>query len=141
MERMDMHSKNEYLKVIRERYFPARTRKEKTLLLDEYCGNTGQSRKYVIWKIHRGSIKPKQRKRRKEQYDGQVKAALVKDWEIFDYACGQRLKPLLKTEVERLRDDEVVNGVVLMGIHPTFRAHPQKTFRLLANAVYWTALQ
>jgi len=42
MERMDMHSRNEYLKVIRERYFPARTRKEKTLLLDEYCGNTGQ---------------------------------------------------------------------------------------------------
>ncbi len=40
-----------------------------------------------------------------------------------------------------LRDDEVVNGVVLMGIHPTFRAHPQKTFRLLANAVYWAALQ
>jgi len=40
-----------------------------------------------------------------------------------------------------LRDDEVVNGVVLFGIHPTFRAHPQKTFRLLANAVYWAALQ
>jgi hypothetical protein len=28
--------KNEYLKVIREKYFRARTRKEKTLLLDEY---------------------------------------------------------------------------------------------------------
>jgi hypothetical protein len=40
-----------------------------------------------------------------------------------------------------LRDDEVANGVVLMGIHPTFRAHPQKTFRLLANTVYWAALQ
>ena len=39
-----------------------------------------------------------------------------------------------------LRDDEL-NGVVLMGINPTFRAHPQKTFRLLANAVYWAALQ
>lgn len=116
-----MHSKNEYLKVIRERYFPARTRKEKTLLLDEYCGNTGQSRKHVIWKIHRGSIKPKQRKRRKEQYDGQVKAALVKVWEIFDYACGQRLKPLLETEVERLRDlgeieipDEVASRLTMM---------------------------
>ena len=40
-----------------------------------------------------------------------------------------------------LSDDEVVNGVVLFGIHPTFRAHPQKTFRLLANAVYWAALR
>jgi len=39
------------------------------------------------------------------------------------------------------RGDEVANGVVLMGIHPTFRAHPKKTFRLLANAIYWAALQ
>ena len=31
-----MHPKNGYLKVIREKYFRARTRKEKTLLLDEY---------------------------------------------------------------------------------------------------------
>ena len=52
-------------------------RKEKTLLLGEYCGNTGQSRKYVIWKIHRAVLKPKQLKRRKEPYDGQVKAAMV----------------------------------------------------------------
>jgi hypothetical protein len=50
-----------------------------------------------------------------------VKAALVKDWEIFDYACGQRLKPLLKTEVERLRDlgeieipDEVASRLTMM---------------------------
>jgi len=73
MEKMDMHSKNEYLKVIRERYFPARTRKEKTLLLDEYCGNTGQSRKHVIWKIHRGSIKPKQRNGREERSNTTVR--------------------------------------------------------------------
>ena len=36
MERVDMHLKNEYLKVIREKYFRVRPRKEKTLLLDEY---------------------------------------------------------------------------------------------------------
>jgi len=99
-----MHSRNEYLKVIKESYFKAKARKEKTQLLDEYCRNTGQSRKYVIWKIHRAVLKPKQGKRRKEIYDGQVKAALAKIWEIFDYPCGQRLKPLLETEVERLRE-------------------------------------
>lgn len=104
MESMDMHSRNEYLKVIKENYFKAKTRKEKTELLDEYCRNTGQSRKYVIWKIHKAVVKPKQRKRRKEQYDGQVTAALAKIWEIFDYPCGQRLKPLLRTEVDRLRE-------------------------------------
>jgi hypothetical protein len=104
MERMDMHSRNEYLKVIKGNYFKAKTRKEKTELLDEYCHNTGQSRKYVIWKIHEVALKPKRRKKRKEIYDGQVKAALAEIWEIFDYPCGQRLKPLLETEIERLTE-------------------------------------
>ena len=78
MERMDMHSSNEYLKVVKERYFMARTRKEKSQILNEYCGNTGQSRKYVITKIHKAASMPRQRKKRKELYDGQVKAALAK---------------------------------------------------------------
>ena len=46
----------------------------------------------------------RERKKRKETYDGQVKAALAKVWEIFDYSCGQRLKPLLEAEVDRLRE-------------------------------------
>jgi hypothetical protein len=116
MERMDMHSRNEYLKVLRERYLRADTRKEKSRILDEYCSNTGQARKYVTRKIGPGvDLRPKQRKRRKETYDGQVRAALARVWEIFDYPCGQRLKPILETEVDRLRElgelmvsDEVV---------------------------------
>ena len=79
--------------MIREKYFKAGTRKEKTRLLDEYRGNTGQSIKYVVGKIHKAFLKPKQRKK---IYDGQVRAALAKIWEIFDYLCGQRLKPLLE---------------------------------------------
>jgi hypothetical protein len=122
MEKMDMHSRNEYLRVIRESYFKARTRKEKTQLLDEYCSNTGQSRKYVIRKIHRADLRPKQRKKRKEQYNGQVKAALAKIWEIFDYPCGQRLKPILEVETDRLRElgeievtDEVAQKLKTLG--------------------------
>lgn len=98
-----MHSRNEYLKVVKERYFGSRTKREKSQILDEYCSNTDQSRKYVIRKIHRTDLRPKQRKKRKEKYDGQVKAALAKIWEIFDYPCGQRLKSLLRAEVDRLR--------------------------------------
>jgi hypothetical protein len=102
---MDMHSRNEYLKVLREKYLRARTRKEKTEVLDEYCLNTGQARKYVIRKMQPGvDLRPKQRKKRKETYDGEVKAALARVWEIFDYPCGQRLKPILETEVDRLRE-------------------------------------
>ena len=99
-----MHSRNEYLKVIREKYFKARSKKERSQILNEYCSNIGQSRKHVIRKIHRAEIRPKQRKKRKEIYNGQVKAALAKIWEIFDYPCGQRLKPLLETEVDRLSE-------------------------------------
>ena len=99
-----MHSRNEYLKVLRERYFKAKTKEEKSHILDEYCGNTGQSRKYVIRKIRKTDLRPKQRKKRKETYDGQVKAALAKIWEIFNYPCGQRLKPLLEKEIDRLRE-------------------------------------
>lgn len=99
-----MRSRNEYLRVLRDKYLKSKTRKEKTRILDEYCNNTGQARKYVIRKIQPGvELNPKQRKKRGEVYDGQVKAALGRIWEIFDYPCGQRLKPILETEVDRLR--------------------------------------
>jgi len=64
MERMDMHSRNEYLKVLREKYLQAKTRKEKSLILDEYCGNTGQARKYIIRKIQPGLPATGRRKRK-----------------------------------------------------------------------------
>ena len=35
MERIDMHSRNEYLKVLRERYFKEKLKKEKSQILDE----------------------------------------------------------------------------------------------------------
>ena len=50
-----------------------------------------------------------------------MKAALVKVWEFFDCACGQRLKPLLETAVEKLRDfeeieipDEIASRLTMM---------------------------
>jgi hypothetical protein len=114
---MDMHSKNEYLMVLRERYIKADTKREKSQILDEYCGNTGQSRKYIIRKIRsRMDQRPRLRKKRRQTYDGEMTASMAKVWEIFDYPCGQRLKPILETEIARLRElgeikvsDEVAN--------------------------------
>jgi len=106
---MDMHSRNEYLQELQERYFQTRSKKEKSSILDEYCRNTRQNRKYVIRKIRSfRSSAPRRRKKRKVIYDGYVRAALAKVWEIFDYPCGQRLAPLLKTEVARLRQLEEI---------------------------------
>lgn len=94
----------QYLKPLQEKYLMAKSRKEKSAILDKYCGNTGQNRKYVIRKLRSHiSLVPKRRGGKPVIYDGYVKAALAKTWDIFDCPCGQRLAPLLKTEVDRLR--------------------------------------
>ena len=73
---MDMHSRNEYLKELQQRYFMAGSRKEKSAILNEYCNNTHQNRKYAITRIRSFvSSRPKERRKRKRIYDGHVKAA------------------------------------------------------------------
>jgi hypothetical protein len=96
---------------------PLRRPTDEAGLLDEYCQTTGQNGNYVIRKIRKGIYLKSNfgKRKKKEYYDGYVKETLVKIWRIFDYPCGQRLEPLLKTEVEKLRElgefdcsDEVV---------------------------------
>ena len=101
-----MYSRNQYLKEIRSEYLKTKSKKEKGKLLDEAEKRTGLNRKYLMEKLKPKSNLDKdksQRKRRKEYYDSYVREALVQVWRIFDYPCGQRLEPLLKTEVDRLR--------------------------------------
>ena len=100
---MSQESTNQYLEVLRRDYLKV-SRKERGKLLDEAEKRTGLCRKHLIVKFRPGtSLKPKPRKKRKEYYDGYVRTALVEVWRIFDYPCGQRLAPLLKTEIARLR--------------------------------------
>lgn len=104
---MDMHSRNQYLNQLRIEYLRTESKKEKGKLLDEAQKRTGLRRKYLIRKLRVLSNLDKKKakwRRRKQVYDGDVKVALVKCWEIFDYPCGQRLKPLLSQEVQRLRE-------------------------------------
>jgi len=105
---MNMEARNQYLKILQERYFMAKLKKDKSSILDEYCKNIHQNRKYAIRRIRSFSSTPKERKKRKHIYNGYVKAALAKLWKIFDYPCGQRLAPLLKTEVDKLRQLEEI---------------------------------
>ena len=104
-----MNARNQYLKVLQGKYFMTKSRKEKSLILNEYCKNTHQNRKYVIRKIRSPvSLRVKRRGGKPIIYDGYVKTALAKLWDIFDDPCGQRLAPLLKTEVDRLRQQEEI---------------------------------
>jgi hypothetical protein len=101
---MDMYSRNQYLEVLREEYLKV-NKKQKMKLLDEAQKRTGLKRKYLIRKLRVRTILGKKiRKKRKETYDSYVKTALFNIWEIFDYPCGQRLAPILKTETERLEE-------------------------------------
>ncbi len=104
---MNMQSRNQYLKEIRTEYLKTKSRKEKGELLNEAVTRTQLKRKYLIRKLKAKSNLDKRkedRRRRKAYYDGYVRAALVKAWEIFDFACGQRLEAnLTKEMIERLR--------------------------------------
>lgn len=100
---MDINAKQQYMDTLRERYLRG-TKKEKGEILDEFCTNTGQERKYVIKKL-RYKVKLKvNRKKKEEIYDGEVKSVLVDIWNIFDYPCGARLKTILRDEVKRLKE-------------------------------------
>jgi hypothetical protein len=100
---MDMRSRNQYLETLLERYLKA-DKAQKGQLLDEYCGNTGQNRKYVIRKISRMAFgPPRERKKRAVVYGPAVRAALEALWKVFDFPCGQRLAPVVRAELYRLR--------------------------------------
>ena len=103
---MNMQARNQYLQTLVETHgYVLSTKKEKSRLLTEYCRATGQNRKYAIRKLRHGHclIADRTRKRRSEYYDRYVRVALARLWEIFDYPCGQRLEPILGSEVSRLR--------------------------------------
>jgi len=101
---MDTESKCQYMKTLREEYLKA-SRSEKTKILNEYCKRTDEDRKYAIKKFrYKVRIKkPSERKKRPKEYDGCVVATLVELWKIFDYPCGQRLEPMVKDEIDKLR--------------------------------------
>ena len=101
---MDTNSKQQYMKTLREEYLKA-TKKVKTAILNEYCKRTKEERKYAIKKFrYKVMLKKKgERKRRPNMYTRDVIAALATMWEIFDHPCGQRLKPLLEEETDKLR--------------------------------------
>ena len=82
------------------------SQKKRSGLLDEAEKRTKLNRKHLIVKLRPKSNPDKLsycKKKRKQYYDNSVKPALVRMWQIFDCPCGQRLKPLLETETERMR--------------------------------------
>jgi hypothetical protein len=106
---MDMRSREQYLESVREEYRQA-TRKQKTKLLNEARKRTRLNRKVLIRKLaHSAKAKLAAAPRpRSATYDAEVVSVLVELWEIFDYPCGQRLVPAIRTELGRLRKSKEI---------------------------------
>lgn len=103
---MNMQSRNQYLLELRTEYLKIKSKKQRGGLLNEAVKRTKLNRRYLMEKLKPKSSLDKgklQRKKRKQFYDNSIKPALARMWRIFDYPCGQRLEPLLKSETDRLR--------------------------------------
>ncbi len=100
-----MHSRKQYLEELRKDYEQA-GQLERGRLLDEAQKRTGMNRKYLIRVLGRWPRpRPVRRGRRgrPRAYGAAVLTALVEVWEMFEYPCGQRLAPILRRLVARLR--------------------------------------
>lgn len=100
-----MHSREQYLAALREEYLRGE-KKHKTRLLNEARKRTKLNRKVLIRKLAHvpaAAAKPK-RRARAATYGVELKAPLVQVWELFDFPCGQRLAPVLREQVQRLRE-------------------------------------
>ncbi len=100
---MDMQSRNQYLKELLKEYLEKESKQAKSKLLDEAMKRTGLCRKHIIAKLGAESFTINPRKKRACFYDTNLTVALIQAWKIFDYPCGQRLAPLLRLEIDRLR--------------------------------------
>lgn len=87
----------EYLKAIYERYRRAE-RKDKKVILNEFCANMGYHRKYAT-RLLNGPQPEKQPKRRERRrglgYSQETLAMLTAVWEAAGYPWSVRLKVLL----------------------------------------------
>lgn len=97
-----MSSRQEYLSQIYGRYRQA-PKKEKIMILDEFCLNTGYHRKHASRILNAPlDLRPKVRVGKAETYTNEHIYYLKKIWDILDYPCGQRLKPMLSEMIRVL---------------------------------------
>lgn len=105
MSSMSLSTRREYLQKIKPRYLKASTKK-KTEMLNEYCTSTGLHRKYVISllsaRVSLTARTTRQRKSRTPRYGGREILILKNIWEIMDYPCGQRMKPMIPIMIAKL---------------------------------------
>jgi hypothetical protein len=93
---MSIVSRREYVDTMRKRYQQLRCRAERAKIIDELVAVLGYHRKYAITVLNRseGNSAKRQRRPRALKYREAMPAVQLV-WEALDYACAERLHPLL----------------------------------------------
>jgi hypothetical protein len=115
---LEMKVKRALLKELAKRYQRG-SKREKSLILEEFVGLTGYNRCYASWLLRNcgrkiilsgkegeqvvviGEVR-KIKRRRPRIYDEEFKRVLIWIWELLDYCCGKRLAASLRWLVEKL---------------------------------------
>ncbi len=102
--KMSLPSRRELVSRTKKRYLKS-DKGQKGLMLDELCEHTGLCRNYLMQLLSPRkdlTFKSVVNRKRREQYDGRVIAALARIWQLFDYPCGQRLHPMMEEYIRVL---------------------------------------
>jgi len=96
---MSPESRKEYLKSIQQRYHES-LKKEKNLILNEFCQMCGYHRKYAIRllnkKIAPKEVKKPSKKGRKKQYTHPLLLSVLFElWSLTNLPCSKRLKAII----------------------------------------------
>lgn len=108
---MPIEARIELLKIVRERYKKA-TKREKTLILNEFCANGGyKSRKHAI-AILNGKYQPRQHSPGpKPKYDRHFVFHLVALWKVMGHMCSKKMVAALPVWIPFYKDPTFHEGI------------------------------
>ena len=131
-EKMNVEERRKYLHKMRIRYWQAKSRKERSRLLDEMESVTELHRKSLLRLIHGDLARKPRRKQRGKSYGAEVKAAVQVIAESLDFPCAERLHPQLAWMAEHLSQhgeldisEEVLEKLKQMSVSTLWRLLPR----------------
>lgn len=114
---MSTKTKQEYLRILKQRYQNEASKKGRSLLLDEGSENTGLHRKSLIRAMKRENLEQLLRLGRPRRYSPACIELLKRLYRASGYICMDRLKemiPILLTQMRMPLDADVVEAVKRM---------------------------
>ncbi len=116
---MPIELRRTYLNEIRLRYQNRTKKKEKSLILNEFCAVCGYSRKYAI-RILKGQLQPRLNKPGpKSKYDENFVVHLVELWEAMGRICSKKLKYALPNWLPFYEDATPDMKALLLSVSPS----------------------